>query len=509
MNNNYNDFNNEIPSNNYVNDINSNVSSSKNKNKLLIAVLILLCFAIGVGVFIYFKGKNTKIDGDIDLSSIYDSDKPIIIKKDGKYGYIKADGSMLIEPTYKSASDFMGNYAVVKIDNSNSTTSYKKTYQVIDKKGDIKMTYEGYSEPKYIPEYSIWIIEDELYDSKLNKLLEDGIKVDYIDKGYLKYRDEKKQEAGIITYKGKKIFSVPGDSIFVDICKNEYENTDLYASVEINGDTKKEVVVSLNTGEVLFTSEDTDKYYLMREENGLFYYYNSEEKDGYKNKKYLFFANNALAYQTTEVVSDVEVYDYKNKILEIDYGYDYNKLGKSSRYVYYDVKNQKVLETQPNRPSTTDDIMELTYGYKVFSSSYKSGLMLEDKIILPAEYDDIDFINESLFQYVKSSKNQELVLVEKDKKTSLINLKDKKELMVFDSTYVYNASDSTFLEASIYDKDTYKRIGYQIYNVLTGATITTEQGDDVSVKSNYITIKRENKTTYYNTKLEEIYIEES
>lgn len=485
------------------------VSSPKSKNKLLIVILILLCVVIGVGVFIYFKGKNTKVEGDVDLSSIYDPDKPIIIKKDDKYGYIKADGNMMIEPTYKSASDFMGNYAVVKVDNPNSTSSYKETYQIIDKKGDIKMTYEGYSEPKYIPEYSIWIIEDGLYDSKLDKLSEEGVRISYVDKGYLKYEDGKNQEIGIITYKGKKIFSVPGDSIFVDICKNEYENTDLYASVEINGDTKKEVVVSLNTGDVLFTSEDADKYYLMREENGLFYYYNSEEKDGYKNKKYLFFTNNALAYQTTEVVSDVEVYDYKNKILEIDYGYDYNKSEKSSRYVYYDVKNQKVLETQPTRPRTVDDIMELTYGYKTFSSSYKSGLMLEDKIILPAEYDDIDFVNESLFQYIKSSKNQELVLVEKDKKTSLINLKDKKELMVFDSTYIYNASGSTFLEASIYDKETYKRIGYQIYNVLTGASITTEKDDNVSVKSNYITIKRENKTTYYNTKLEEIYVEES
>lgn len=509
MNNNYNDFNNQMPSNNYINNVNSNVSSSGNKNKLLVVILILLCVAIGVGAFIYFKGKNTKVDGDVDLSSIYDPDKPIIIKKDGKYGYIKADGSMMIEPTYESASDFMGDYAVVEVDNPNSTSSYKDTYQIIDKKGNIKITYEGYSEPEYITEYGIWIIEDILYDSKLNKLLEDGIRVDYIDKGYLEYEDTTKHEAGIITYKGKKIFSVPEDSIFVDICKNEYTNDDLYALVKIYGDVEKEVVISLNTGDVLFTSEDADKYNLMREENGLFYYYNSEDTEGYTNRKYLFFANNALAFQTTDTVYDVEVYDYKNLILEIDYDYDYSKLGKSSRFVYYDVKNQKVLETQPTRPSTTDDIMELTYGYKVFSSSYKSGLMLDDKIILPAEYDDIDFINESLFQYIKSKKNQELVLVEKDKKTSLINLKDKKELMAFDSTYVYEASNSTFLEASIYDKDTYKRIGYQIYNVLTGASITTEKDDNVSVKSNYITIKRENKTTYYNTKLEEIYVEES
>ena len=509
MDNNYNSFNNQMPSNNYINNVNSNVSSSGNKKKLLIVILILLFVAIGVVAFIYFKGKNTKVDGDIDLSSIYDPDKPIIIKKDGKYGYIKSDGSMMLEPTYKSASDFMGDYAVVKVDNPNSTSSYKETYQIIDKKGDVKITYEGYSEPKYIAEYSIWIIEDILYDSKLNKLLEEGIRVGYIDNGYLEYRDATKHEVGIINYKGKKIFSVPGNSVFVNICKNEYTNDDLYALVKIYGDVEKEIVVSLNTGEVLFTSEDADKYYLMREKNGLFYYYNNKETDGYKNKKYLFFANNALAYQTTEVVSDVKVYDYKNKILEIDYGYDYSKLGKSSRYIYYDVKNQKVLETQPTRPSITDDIMELTYGYKVFSSSYKSGLMQEDKIILPAEYDDIDFVNGLLFQYVKSKKNQELVLVEKDKKTSLINLKDKKELMVFDSTYVYDTSDSTFLEASIYDNDTYKRIGYQIYNVLTGATITTQKDDTVSIKSNYITIKRDNKTTYYNTKLEEIYVVES
>lgn len=492
-----------------VSNINNNFNASSKKNKLFILIIILLVVGIGVGVFFYFKSAKSSLDSN-NLDVIYDPDKPIIIKKDNKYGYIKSDGSIMIEPQYQTASDFNGDYAIVTVDNPDQTYSYEKTYQIIDNHGNVKLTSESYSSPEYYSDCNIWVVEGVLYDSKLNPILEEGVFVNYISDGYLEYTDNIKQEVGIINCKGKKILSAPGYSISVDISENKYTDDDLYASVKIYDDEDREFIVSLKTSDILFTSEDADKYYISEDRNGVFYYYNHTLDDGYKNKKYLFFMDNKLMYQTTEVVEDIEVYDYENKILKIDYGYDYKNLNKEKRYDYYDVKNNEFLTSEPTSSTTTtvSDIMELTYGYKKFSSSSKYGLMNGENVVLPAEYDDVDFINQSLFSYIKNKKKQELLLVQKDKKTILLDLKNKKELMVFDSRYVYDTDGSTFIKADIYDNNSYQKTSVQIYNVLTGANMIIDKDSSVNIKSNYITVTKDKQKHYYNTKLEEIYVEE-
>lgn len=492
--------------NNYTN--NTNSSSKTNRKKLFI--IILLVVGISVGLFFYLKNNKISRNSNENLNIIYDPDKPIIIKKDNKYGYIKSDGRIMIEPQYKTASDFNGDYAIVTVDNPDQAYSYEKTYQIIDKKGDVKITSESYLSLKYYSNYNIWIVDCILYDSKLNPVLEEGVTVDYISNGYLEYIDNNKQEVGIITYKGKKILSAPGYSISAEISENKYTDVDLYASVKIYSEEDREFIISLKTGDVLFTSEDSDKYYISDDRNGIFYYYNHTLDDGYKNKKYFFFIDNKLAYQTTEFVDDLEVYDYENKILRIDYGYNYKDLNKEKRYNYYDVKNNEFLTSEPASSTTTtiNDIMELTYGYKKFSSSSKYGLMNGESIILPAEYDDVKFIDQSLFEYIKNKKKQEFLLVQKNKKTILIDLKNKKELTVFDYRYVYDTDGSTFIKSEIYDENSYQKTGYQIYNVLTGASIMLGKDENVNIKSNYITVIKNKQKRYYNTKLEEIYVEE-
>ena len=54
------------------------------------------------------KEKGNKMVGDFYCL------QPIVVKKDGKYGYINTKGKFVIEPVFESASNFNGNYAIVK-----------------------------------------------------------------------------------------------------------------------------------------------------------------------------------------------------------------------------------------------------------------------------------------------------------------------------------------------------------------------------------------------------------
>jgi len=473
------------------------------KNKKII--LILLALIVVAGVFFVTKqlGNNKST---IDLNLIFDPNKPIIIKDNGKYGYITSKGKTMIEPKYNSATDFYGDYAVVTIDNQ-ETSSYKKTYQVIDKKGNVKVTTTGYYGPEYYAEYGVWVVDGVLYDSKFKKISGEAVNVDYISNGYFEYMDAIKNESGIMNYKAKKIFTMPAAAdMSIDISENSYDESELYASIKTYTTPVKQLIISLKNGNVVFTLDNADDYYLYKEDNGIFYYYNKNVTDGYKNKKYIFIKNNKLVYETTETVSEVNVYDYKNQILEIDYGYNYETLGKIQRKYYYDIKNKKMLSEAPAKPSTDvdlDSIMKL-YGFKEYYSSGKYGLISNEKVIVPCEYDDIDYLDANLYNYMLS-KGKKLVLLEKDKKTILYNLKNSKPITTFDSSYVYDY-DSTFLKVTLYENNSYSVTGYMIYNLLTGKSMTFGKDDNIEIGSNYVTIKKDGKKTYYNTDFKQIYV---
>lgn len=491
--------------------LNNNLNNKSKSKKIIKIILIILAalLIVGIGIFVYSKFNDSNKNSDINLNLIFDPNKPIIVKNKGKYGYITSEGKTMIEPQYNSAGDFYGDYAVVSIDNPDIKSYSENLYQIIDKKGNVKLTSEEYSEPEYYATYDVWVVDGVLYDSNLNRMLSEGITVKYIDYEYFEYSDSVKNESGIMTYKGKKIFTMPGTSIFADISENEYNKEDLYASVKTYSDPEKEVVISLKTGDILFTSEDVENYYISEKENGIFYYYDRTSDDGYKNGKYLFFINNKLAYQTTEEVNDVEVYDYQNQILEIDFGYDYETLGKTQKIYYYDVKNKKMLEEKPaSSTSTTDlelDLIEQTYGFKEYSSSGKYGLMSGEKVIVPCEYDYIEYLHKNVFNYMKS-RGKELVLLEKDKTLVLYDLKNSENIKTFNSNYIYDYDDSTFIKVILYSKDDYKTTGYIIYNLLSDKSMTFENDDDIVIGSNYVTVEKDNKKTYYNTDFKQIYV---
>lgn len=82
-----------------------------------------------------------------------------------------------------------------------------------------------------------------------------------------------------------------------------------------------------------------------------------------------------------------------------------------------------MLSEKPSKE--TANVIESLTGYKSFSSDNKHGVMKGDKTILSCEYDDIEFLSPTTFNYIKSKTRKELVLAKKDGNYELINLKIK------------------------------------------------------------------------------------
>jgi len=126
----------------------------EDKRRLLIIGGIILGIII-LTVLIITLSKN---NDNLILEGIFASDKPIIIKKDGKYGYITSNGKELIEAKYTKASEFYFDYALVSRENEENKT----VYQIIDKKGSTLMEVDNSYEPKYIEETGVWLIDNFL-----------------------------------------------------------------------------------------------------------------------------------------------------------------------------------------------------------------------------------------------------------------------------------------------------------------------------------------------------------
>lgn len=188
----------------------------------------------------------------------------------------------------------------------------------------------------------------------------------------------------------------------------------------------------------------------------------------------------------------------------------YTRKEGDKNVTYYDAKNKKMLDKDPDNSASSElnaALMENTYGFKMFSSSGKYGLMIGNKIVIPCEYTEINLLGDNLFNYMQS-KGKNLILLEKDNKTILYNVKNSKSIITFDSNNVRDYNDSTFIEVILYANGSSTRTGYMVYNLLTGKSMTFDKDNEVFVESNYIEVKKDKKTTYYNTKFKQIYVTE-
>lgn len=462
-----------------------------NKRNLFAALTAIF---IVVSTAIYFI-LTSPTDEERRLNEIFDPNKLVVVKYDSKYGYIKTNGKKVLNPVYTYATPFYGKYAIVSTDTKEEDE--KKTYQIIDKKGKVKK--EVYSAlPKYYAAYSIWNINGVLYDANLKELTSPEKNYIYLDYGY--FYSSTNTGFDIIDYKIKPIYSESTTKkLTIEIFPNSKKSSNYYIMVSSTDGTSK--IINLNTKKTVYNTKNPTEEYLKVKSSNIF---ETLSKKDNKHLKWSYLEDDKVLYETPEALSNLSFYNYDNKILELDYGTDYNLKGKDKRYIYYDIKNKKVLEDKPNPINLEFSSMEDDYGYRLYSCDNTMGLNKDGKKITECFYDKVTFLNKDIYDYMSQKKNMHLVLLEQDNKTYLTDLKTKKTLITFDTTTVYDNGNTTFLVGAITNPNT-KKTSYLIYNLLTGKTLSTSESEYVTIKSNYVIVFNTELENYYNTKLERIY----
>lgn len=476
------------PTNNYSQILNNETGINKfsfinNKTKKILLIVIFALIVIAGFILIKNIGGGSK-DYKADL---FDPKKPILIKKDNKYGYINDNGKIIINPIYEEASNFNGKYSIVKTKEDD-----KEIYQIIDKKGKVKFASEYSGNIEYDSTNDVWFLNNKLYNGNLKQISKDDLAVKNAGNGYFSWTNDEKKTAGIMNSKGKVTYTYNflDEEYYLSIDASETADglTEHYCVININN--KKYAIVNCDSGKIVYNF--TDKY-ITESENNVF---KVMDHSTFEVLSTMFISKDKIAYESSSDSVYLE-YDLSGYIKITDYNNSYD-----DRYKYYDIKEQKIVDKKNSEDANTISKWENLTGLNKFSCDNGKGLMKGEKVVLSCEWSDINFFDTLLYQYLKNQ-GKDYILASKDKKTYLVNLKNGKTITEFNSSSVISDPLSTFLYYK--DKDTNKIV---VYNLISGKNYTTAEDNSINIYSNYITIKENNKLSYYNTKLKLIYTED-
>ncbi len=498
---------NSQPINNVQQPQQQNTKKTINKKLLFIIGGIVLGVSIVIIFLFIFLGGNEKSKY---LSELFDLEQPIPVYKDGNYVYIDTTGKIIKNIKYNEASDFKGNYAFVELENG--------TAALIDKNQNVKVSATSYYGMEYITEYDIWLIDGVLYNNKLNPITNKTINLTYDESGFFTYSNAELTEYGVINKDGKKIYS---NKCLINSLDINTSNDESYAIVETscyegNKQIEKEFIISLQTGKVLYeneyksTHQDSYYYYLLNYDSDNMYYIVDEN---YDKIKYLYLKNNEILYSADEKLYDIDLYgeDY----LELDFGYDYDEIGKEQQYYYYNLKTKKLEEEKPEL-SVKDIEIKIPKDVKqrqIVKCDNGKGLIDDKKVIIPCIYNDIEYISTNVHDYILQTKSMDLMIVEnEDKQISIYDANSKKDIIKFENSKKSDIKDydnSLFIIQKIYVDDSLfsdleKTI---VYNLLTGNKLAFDSKSDLEIKLNYFTETKNGKKVYYNMNFEKIYTE--
>ena len=467
----------------------------KSNAPLIIIGALVAVAAIIVCVVLLFNMNPSEEKQEKDkIDAIFNPEQLIKVKKDDKYGYIDTNGNVKIDAKYEYATDFQGKYAVVRAEVEKDGLT-KTVYQIIDHKGNVKK--EAKLKIEYIEENDSWIIDEELYNNKMKKISPEGVRVDHKEDNYYLWVNSKENTGGLMNEKGKQIYTYnfkSGEtSIYVTIPSIDETQKERYCVVNVD---KKYGVINCDTGTVVREmaeeriSSNTDNIFTVKDSS-------------YDFKEKFYVQNDKIMYSTTN--EEMSVYYYP--------GYlslrDGTVTNWSERYSYFDLKTGEVVKEQPSASDEDDDdededdlnSWEKETKNKYFTCSDGYGLMNNDVVTLPCEWDSLEYLDLDLYKYLKSNK-KDYIYGKKDGKWYLVDLAQKKAIVEFNASYITKKEQTTFIYYTDSASDTRK-----IYNLLSNKSLTIDKDKTLTVNSNYITVKdtESNSLKYYNTDLKMIY----
>lgn len=433
------------------------------------------------------------------IDDIFNPKQLIKVKSntDEKYGYINTEGKFEIEPKYDDATDFKGDYAVVRAEIETEGLT-RTVYQIIDKKGKVKK--QANLNIEYIDDNGTWIIDGELYDSKMKKVSPAGVRVSHKEDNYYLWINDEKKTAGVMNEKGKATYTYTfqsgENSIYLTIPSIDETLKEKYCVVNVED---KYGIINCDTGVVVHELSET------RVSSNTDNVFELKDPDTYAFKEIMYIQNDKKMYSSTS--EEVDLYYYPGYVSIRDGSKDL-----SERYTYLhtatgEIKNERPSTSYDDDDDDEEDITnewEKLTGNKAFSCGDDGyGLMNNEKITLPCEWEDLEYLEVRLYKYLKSNK-KEYIYGEKDDKWYLISIPEKKAIVEFNASRITKKEESTFIYYT--DKDTSNK---KVYNLLTNKSLNVDSEQYLTVYSNYITVKdySDKILKYYNTNLECIYKE--
>lgn len=161
----------------------------QNKRPFIIGGTILIVFVVVCLVILAIVSSSKKTPkfattiGQIDTSIIFDETAPIPMSTDGGFAYINPeDGKQVINTKYFTADRFYGEYAVVQVGSEGDIANTL----IINRAGETIITLEGDNTATYFDaENNYWLIDGDVYNTKMQKVSPKGTVGKYIGNGYL------------------------------------------------------------------------------------------------------------------------------------------------------------------------------------------------------------------------------------------------------------------------------------------------------------------------------------
>lgn len=466
-----------------------NEESNRTKNTKLIIFIIIGILFLGVIIFIGFKIFNKNNKSDINGVGFLNESNLIAVKKNGKYGYINTDGKFVTEAKYDELSEFYGDYGIGKIKDSTGFLSDV----LIDKTGKEKITFNNsVTDMKYLSTTGGWLINGQIYDSNLKVISPDGITVSPgKDTKYFSFNSN--GEIGIIDASGKIKYKskLRDDQYFItlEVSKVEFKTNNVYCSI---GDYSYSKIVNCESGKVIYE----DNVHISAENNNVF--------STYPDNTYMYIQNDQILYKSTYEI-DAEYNNSSPNTITIDD----RRNSKTDDYYYIDIKTGKFVSNQETQSDiVTKDPWEEYTGYKLDRCSNKYGISKSNTIIIPCEWDKIEFIDLQTYKYLESKGKKYVIATSSKNKSYLLELEKGKivhdfKINPYNKNYSYMDIIPTMfiLDASGGEK--------YIYSLLNNKEKKIDNNTLVKRYFNYFTETKDGKVKYYNTDMKLIYTEES
>lgn len=484
----------EQPMNTTMTNNPSGKNSGNSKTAIIVGIIAILAVIGAIIGFVFLMPKSEEKKEAELINDMFNPNKLIKVKKGDKYGYINSKGKMVLDAKYDTATDFHGNYAVVRaqteIEGMQTTA-----YQIIDTRGKVKK--QASISIEYLEDSQMWLIDQELYNSSMKKISPEGVRVSEADEGYFVWVNSTENTGGIMNEKGKITYTYKFQSgeTYINIEPSDVDESLKEVYCRVNVENNKYAVVNCDTGVV---AQDFVTSYISVDSDNIF---EISKENSYTTEKTIYIQGDKVVWQTNDS-SNVNVSYYPGYLYVRDYSKQYNE----GRYTYFHLDT---LETKNERPVNTteedeelDEWEELTNN-KSFSCTTGYGLISDETVTLPCEWESLKYVEINLYKYLKEN-NKDYIYGKKDNKWYLIDLSTKKAIIEFNTSYIYQEEETTFMYYT--DKDTNEK---KVYNILTGKSLNVPSGNYLSSYSNYVTVKdNTNKTLkYYNTDLELIYTE--